>query len=81
MAGLGAMVPVLVPPEKLNTTVSPPVVMLFPAVSFACKVRIDVAPDGIVSADTVITDCAATVLPGTTVIVVVDATATPPIVA
>ena len=54
---------------------------LFPAESFACSVRVSFAPAATLSFETVITDFAAVVFPGTTVIVVVDVASTPPIVA
>src|SRR5438034_633081 len=69
VAGLGTMVPVLVPPEWMNATVAPPVERLFPAASFACKVRVRVPPEATVLPDTVTTDVSAEIPPTVTVIV------------
>ena len=48
-AGLAyvALRPVCVPlpPDAVNTTVAPPAVMLLPAASFACSVRLTALPD------------------------------------
>ena len=63
------IVPVLVPPENEKTTVAPPVVIAFPAASFASSVSVPPTPDATVSFDTVTTDVAAEMPPGVTVIV------------
>jgi hypothetical protein len=64
-------VPVLVPPESENDTPSPPVVMVLPAASLACKVTVSVAPETSVLAfpATVTTDVAVVARPGDTVMV------------
>ena len=77
------IVPVLVPaPVVLKATTNPPVVRLLPAASFACRVKVAVAPDTTVPLEVVTNDCAVVAGPGVTVMVgKVDVTATPPIVA
>jgi hypothetical protein len=76
------IVPVLVPPEAVNTTVSPPVVRLFPAASFACSVSVTALPAATAPADTLTTDWLVELALGITVTVgMVLVTATPPIVA
>jgi len=76
------IVPVLVPPDWLNTTVSPPVVRLFPAASLACNVSVAVAPETTVLLDVVTVDALRDAEPGVTVIVGRgDVTALPPMVA
>jgi hypothetical protein len=76
------IVPVLVPPEAVKTTASPPVVRLFPTASFACSVSVTALPDATVPADTLTTDWLVELALGTTVTVgSVVVTATPPIVA
>lgn len=62
-------VPVLVPPERENRTVEPPVLKLFPAASFAVKVRLTLEPEATVDAETEIKDVTVEILPGLTVIV------------
>ena len=74
--------PVLVPPPNEKATASPPVARSFPAASRACSVRVEVAPDAIVAADTVIVEVATDTPPVVTEMVgSVVLTATPPIVA
>jgi len=76
------MAPVLVPPERENATVAPPLVRLFPAGSLACRRNVTIAPDATVSADTVTTEVAGDAAPGVTVIVGnVDVTVLAPMVA
>src|SRR5258705_5583932 len=76
------MAPVLVPPERENTTAAPPLVRLFPDGSLACRRNVTIAPDATVSADTVTREVAGEAAPGVTVIVGnVDVTETAPIVA
>lgn len=76
------MVPVEVPPLRLNTTVAPPVVRLFPAASRACKVRVTVLPDCTVAEETETMDVAELIAPGVTVMVgMVVVTGVPPMVA
>src|SRR5207302_320443 len=76
------IVPVLVPPDRLNATVSPPVVRLFPAPSLAWSVSAAVAPDTTVPLDVATADVAGEAAPAVTVIVGrTDVTALPPIVA
>jgi hypothetical protein len=75
-------VPVLVPPEAVNTTVAPPVLRLLPAASFACSVSVTALPDATVGADTLTTDPAVEIGPTVTWTVgSAVVTATPPIVA
>jgi hypothetical protein len=77
-------VPVLVPPEAVNTTVDPPVLRLLPAASFACSVSVTALPDATVPLDTLTTDPVAAVEIAPTVTWTVGSvlvTATPPIVA
>src|SRR5437016_1419500 len=45
--------PVLVPPDRMNTTASPPAVRLFPAASLVFKVSVAAVPAATVEADTV----------------------------
>ena len=52
------MVPVLVPPVAVKTTVSPPVVMLFPPPSLAWSVNVTALPDCTVPPETVTADFA-----------------------
>src|SRR5437773_902257 len=76
------IVPVLVPPDRVNTTVSPPAVRLFPAPSLACSVSVAVAPDTTVLLDVVKIGRASCREPGGTVIVGrADLTAMPPMAA
>src|SRR5437773_2452230 len=76
------IVPVLVPPDRVNTTVSPPAVRLFPAPSLACSVSVAVAPETTVLLDVVTVDALRDAEPGVTVIVGrADVPALPPIVA
>lgn len=76
------MVPVDVPPLRLNTTVAPPVVRLFPDASLACKVRVTVEPEFTVAEDTLIKEVLAEMPPGLTVTVgMVVVTGDPPMVA
>ncbi len=58
--------PLLVPPETVNTTVAPPVVNALPAASRACSVTVTVPPEPIVSLDTETIDVAAEIAPGVT---------------
>ena len=60
------MVPVLVPPDWVNTTVEPLVVRLLPAASLACSVNVTALPDATVGAETVTSDCAVEMFPGRT---------------
>jgi hypothetical protein len=53
------IVPVLVPPEAVNTTVRPPVVRMFPNASFACSDSVAVPPPATVPLDTVTVETAA----------------------
>ena len=62
-------VPVLVPPELLNTTVEPPVVRAFPAASRAVSVAVIEEPDATVAAESVIEEFASEIAPGVTVTV------------
>ena len=71
------IVPVLVPPDWLNTTVSPPVVRLFPAPSLACSVSVAVAPDTTVLLDVVTVDVVGEAVPGVTVTVGWSSSAVP----
>jgi hypothetical protein len=74
-------VPLAVPPERVNATVSPPAVSWFPAASFAVRVTVEVAAEAIVAAETVISDWASETAPGVTVTVgSVEVIAEPPIV-
>src|SRR5213076_2216596 len=63
------MVPVLVPPENPNATVSPPVVSELPAASFASRRSVTAEPEATVPLDAVITDVAGEIAPGDTAIV------------
>ena len=63
------IVPVLVPPDAVNAIVAPPVVRLFPAASFAWRVRVAAAPEEMTPLDVVTTDVAAEIAPGVTAIV------------
>jgi hypothetical protein len=76
------MVPVLVPPLTVNTTVRPPVVRFVPLEFLAWSVRVTRPPDTTVAAET---DTVDTLVETTglavTVIVLVEVTAAPPIVA
>ena len=58
------MVPVLVPPLAVKTTVAPPAVRVLPAASFACSVRVTVAPAVTLLADTLSRERAADAGPG-----------------
>ena len=64
------MVPVLVPPVAVNTTVAPPVVMLLPAASFAVSVSVIRLPE-FTEAAALTTEVAAEMAPGVTLTVVV----------
>ena len=57
------MVPVLVPPLWLNTTVAPPVDRLLPAASFAWSVSVTALPDATLPADTLTIDWLVEMLP------------------
>jgi hypothetical protein len=82
VAGLGAMVPSLVPPVAVNTTTAPPVTRLFPTASFACNVSVAGAPESSTESDTVMNDVADEIAPGVTVTVGrVDVTGLPLMVA
>src|SRR5258706_9382877 len=82
VAGDGAIVPALDPPETVNATVAPPVVRALPAASRACKVRVAVPPAPMVAADTETSDVTAEITPGVTVTLgTVVATGPPSIVA
>ena len=74
--------PVEVPPELLKTTVDPPLVKLFPAASFACKVNVTALPEATVLEDTDASEVFVEITPGLTVTVgkVVE-TKVPPMVA
>lgn len=50
------MDPVDVPPERVKTTVRPPVVRLFPVLSLDCSVRVEVDPEVIVPLETAIVE-------------------------
>lgn len=63
------MVPVLVPPLFVKTTVEPPVVKLFPAASFALNVRVTALPDVTVAEETDKVEVTAEMAPGLTVTV------------
>src|SRR5207302_1838216 len=71
------IVPVLVPPDRVNTTVSPPAVRLFPAASLACSVSVAVAPDTTVLLDVVTVDVVGEAVPGVTVTVGWSSSAVP----
>jgi hypothetical protein len=58
------MSPVDVPPVVVNTTELPPVVRLFPAASFVCRVRVRLVPDVSDVADDVIMEVAGLAAPG-----------------
>ena len=76
------MVPVLVPPEAVKTTVAPPAVRLFPAASLAWSVSVTLLPEATVPLETLTVDVATDAGPGVTVTVGrVDVTAEPPMVA
>jgi hypothetical protein len=76
------IVPVLVPPEAVNTTVEPPVAKLLPAASFPCSVSVTALPDATVPADRLTTDWLVEIAAGVTWTVgSVLVTAVPPIVA
>src|SRR5439155_802159 len=76
------IVPVLVPPDRVNTTDRRPVGRLFPAASLACRVSVAVAPDTTVLLEVVTVDVLRDAEPGVTVIVGrADVTALPPMVA
>ncbi len=76
------MTPVLVPPERENTTTAPPPVRLLPDASLAWRRKTTMAPDAIVSRETDNTDVAGEAAPAVTVIEGrVDVTALAPIVA
>ena len=82
MSVVAPIVPVLVPPDRVNTTASPPVVRLFPVPSLACSVSVAVAPDATVLLEVVTVDVLSDAEPGVTVIVGrADVTALPPMVA
>ena len=66
---MALIAPVLVPPDAVNATVSPPAVRLLPAASLARRVRIALPPEMMLAADTVTVDCVVVAAPGTTVIV------------
>jgi hypothetical protein len=76
------IVPVLVPPAAVNTTVEPPLVRLLPAGSLACSVSVTALPEATDPLETLTTDWAVEIAPTVTVTVGSDVvTATPPIVA
>ena len=69
MSVVAPIAPVLVPPDAVKPTVSPPVVSLFPAASLACSVSVAVIPDTTLAADVVTTDVVLDAGPGVTAIV------------
>ena len=80
MSVVAEMVPLLVPPERVNTTVEPPAVRRFPFASFVVRVRVAVAPEVTVEAEVVTVDCDREIAEGVTVTVGrVLVTAAPPI--
>ena len=79
---VGPITPVLVPPARVNPTVSPPVGRLFPAASFACSVSVTAVPEATVPLETVTSDVATEAGPAITMIVgSVEVTGLPLIVA
>ena len=81
MSLVAPIVPVLVPPDALKTTVSPPAVRLLPAASLACKVSVIALPEATVPLAAETVEVAVEAGPGVTVIEAVELTAFPPIVA
>lgn len=76
------MLPVLVPPERVKATVSPPDVSWFPFASFAVKVRVTAELEATVPEETETTDWDKETGPGVTVTVgAVLVTVLPPMVA
>ena len=78
------IVPLLTPEpvERVNTTVSPPLVRLFPTESLACSRNVSLPPEAIEPAETDTIDWAVTAFPGMTVTVGgVEVTGLPPIAA
>ena len=76
------IVPLLVPPLRLNTTVAPPAGRLLPLASLVRSVSVRLLPEDTVALDTVTVDTASERLPGVTVIVGNELViATPPTVA
>ena len=74
--------PVLVPPDLLNNTVSPPAVRLFPLPSFARRVTVTADPDATLEDETVTVEVFTEAVPGVTVTVGrVVVTEVPPMVA
>ena len=63
------IVPVDVPPDLENTMAAPPVVIVLPAASRACNVRVVADPDCIVEVPTEMTEVFLEIDPGVTVIV------------
>src|SRR5947209_2048019 len=61
------MVPLLTPPERVNTTVSPPVVRLLPAASLAWSVSVTALPEATVPDDRLTAEVAVETGPGVTV--------------
>ena len=61
--------PVLVPPEKMNATLAPPLVTVLPAASLLCSRSVTVAPDATVSFEAVITEPEGEIAPADTAIV------------
>lgn len=67
MSVVPLIVPVLVPPERLKTTVRPPEVSGLPMASRAIIVSVIAAPEATVLDDTLMVDWASELAPGTTV--------------
>ena len=63
------MLPVEVPPLRVNTTVLPPTTRKLPAASFATTVKVIWLPLATFGLDTWTNDCEATAVPGVTVTV------------
>ncbi len=82
LSALALIDPLLLPPDALNTTASPPIASRLPAASFARSRSVAMAPDAIVSVDVVKTDVIGEIAPGLTVTVGnAVVTGVPPIVA
>jgi hypothetical protein len=73
--------PVDVPPVRENTTLLPPVVNVFPAVSWAVRVNAVVVPEAKVVVPTAMVELASDIGPGTTVRLAVPVILLPEIVA
>ena len=67
MSVVAPMVPVLVPPLDVNTTVAPPAVRLLPNWSLAWSVSVAPAPEATVALETVTTDRAVEIAPAVAV--------------